>query len=127
MESLLLTLAYGAGLCLEMKKDLEALAESGVIGFKAFLSTTGNKEFEAVDDISLLNGMKMIAKLNKVLALHSESAAITNWLKEEKEKEGKCSADDYLETRPIIAEVEAVERAIYYAEITGCPLHFCAH
>ena len=106
------------------EKDLEALAESGVIGFKAFLSTTGNKEFEAVDDISLLNGMKIIAKLNKVLALHSESAAITNWLKEEKEKEGKCSADDYLETRPIIAEVEAVERAIYYAEITGCPLHF---
>lgn len=106
------------------EKDLEELAESGVIGFKAFLSTTGNKEFEAVDDISLLNGMKIIAKLNKVLALHSESAAITNWLKEEKEKEGKYSADDYLETRPIIAEVEAVERAIYYAEITGCPLHF---
>jgi len=106
------------------EKDLEALAESGVIGFKAFLSTTGNKEFEAVDDISLLNGMKIIAKLNKVLALHAESAAITNWLKEEKEKEGEYSADDYLETRPIIAEVEAVERAIYYAEITGCPLHF---
>ncbi|HWO96567.1 MAG TPA: allantoinase [Bacillus sp. (in: firmicutes)] len=106
------------------ERELEALAESGVIGFKAFLSTTGNKEFEAVDDLTLLNGMKIIAKLNKVLALHSESAAITNWLKEEKEKEGKCSADDYLESRPIIAEVEAVERAIYYSELTGCPLHF---
>lgn len=104
--------------------DLEALAESGVIGFKAFLSTTGNKEFEAVDDITLLNGMKQIAKLGKVLALHSESAAITNWLKEEKEKEGKLSADDYLETRPIMAEIEAVQRAIYYSKITSCPLHF---
>ncbi|WP_226527638.1 allantoinase [Metabacillus niabensis] len=104
--------------------DLEALAESGVIGFKAFLSTTGNKEFEAVDDITLLNGMKQIAKLGKVLALHSESAAMTNWLKEQKEKEGKFTADDYLETRPIMAEVEAVQRAIYYSEITGCPLHF---
>ncbi|MGM0876940.1 MAG: allantoinase [Bacillota bacterium] len=106
------------------EKELEALAKSGVIGFKAFLSTTGNKEFEAVDDLTLLNGMKIIAKLHKVLALHSESAAITNWLKEEIEKEGKFSADDYLESRPIIAEVEAVERAIYYAELTGCPLHF---
>ncbi|WP_338787474.1 allantoinase [Metabacillus sp. FJAT-53654] len=106
------------------EKDLEALAEAGVIGFKAFLSSTGNKEFEAVDDLTLLNGMKIIAKLGKVLALHSESATITNWLKEEKEKEGKFSADDYLESRPIIAEVEAVERAIYYSELTGCPLHF---
>lgn len=106
------------------EQDLEPLANSGVIGFKAFISTTGNKEFEAADDMTLLNGMKTIAKLNKVLALHSESAAITNWLKEEKEREGKVSADDYLESRPIIAEVEAVERAIYYAELTGCPLHF---
>jgi allantoinase len=105
------------------EKDLEALAEGGVIGFKAFLSSTGNKEFEAVDDLTLLNGMKRIAKLGKVLALHSESDAITSWLKEEKEKEGKSSADDYLESRPIIAEVEAVERAIYYSELTGCPLH----
>jgi len=104
--------------------DLEALAESGAIGFKAFLSTTGNKEFEAVDDITLLNGMKQIAKLGKILALHSESAAVTNWLKVQKEKEGKFTADDYLETRPIMAEVEAVQRAIYYSEVTGCPLHF---
>ncbi|MED3727852.1 allantoinase [Priestia filamentosa] len=106
------------------EEDLKPLAESGVIGFKAFLSTTGNKEFEAVDDITLLDGMKQIARLGKVLALHSESASMTNWLKKEKENEGKYSADDYLETRPIAAEVEAVERAIYYAELTNCPLHF---
>ncbi|GGO03613.1 allantoinase [Saccharibacillus kuerlensis] len=106
------------------EEDLLPLAASGVIGFKAFLSTTGNKEFEAVDDMTLLTGMKKIAELGKVLALHSESAAITNWLKEEKEKAGLFSADDYLETRPIIAEVEAVERALYYSEITGCALHF---
>ena len=106
------------------ESDLEELAHSGAIGFKAFLSTTGNKEFEAVDDRTLLNGMKKIAELGKILALHSESAAITNWLKEQKEQEGKISADDYLETRPIIAEVEAVERAIQYSELTGCPLHF---
>jgi allantoinase len=106
------------------EEDLKPLAESGVIGFKAFLSTTGNKEFEAVDDMTLLDGMKQIAHLGKVLALHSESASMTNWLKKEKENEGKYSADDYLETRPITAEVEAVERAIYYAELTNCPLHF---
>nr|WP_145404390.1 allantoinase [Paenibacillus xylanexedens] len=106
------------------EEDLQPLAESGVIGFKAFLSTTGNKEFEAVDDMTLLAGMKKIAALGKILALHSESAAITNWLKAEKEAAGLVSADDYLETRPIVAEVEAVERALYYSEITGCALHF---
>lgn len=31
-------------------KDLAPLAEAGVIGFKAFLSASGNDEFEAADD-----------------------------------------------------------------------------
>ncbi|KIL51950.1 hypothetical protein [Jeotgalibacillus soli] len=97
--------------------NLLELAEEGVIGFKAFLYTTGNKEFENVDDMTLLKGMKAIARLGKVLALHSESGPITDWLKEEKEKDGKVSADDYLDTRPIAAEAEAVQRALFYAEV----------
>lgn len=123
-EKSLVDFGLWGGLVPGNEDDLKPLAESGVIGFKAFLSTTGNKEFEAVDDMTLLTGMKKIATLGKVLALHSESAAITNWLKDEKEAAGLFSADDYLETRPIIAEVEAVERALYYSEITGCALHF---
>lgn len=123
-EKSLVDFGLWGGLVPGNEDDLQPLTESGVIGFKAFLSTTGNKEFEAVDDITLLTGMKKIAALGKVLALHSESAAITNWLKAEKEAAGLVSADDYLETRPILAEVEAVERALYYSEITGCALHF---
>jgi len=123
-EKSLVDFGLWGGLVPGNEADLQPLAESGVIGFKAFLSTTGNKEFEAVDDMTLLNGMKKIAALGKILALHSESAAITNWLKAEKEAAGLVSADDYLETRPILAEVEAVERALHYSEITGCALHF---
>lgn len=116
--------ALWGGLVPGNEPQLAELAEEGVIGFKAFLSTTGNKEFENVDDRTLLKGMKIIAGLGKVLALHSESGPITDWLKEEKEQAGLVSADDYLETRPIAAESEAVQRALYYAEVTGCPLHF---
>ena len=116
--------ALWGGLVPGNESDLAELAEEGVIGFKAFLSTTGNKEFENVDDLTLLKGMKIIAGLGKVLALHSESGPITDWLKQEKEQAGLVSADDYLETRPVAAEAEAVQRALYYAEVTGCPLHF---
>lgn len=104
--------------------DLEDLANNGAIGFKAFMSATGNDEFERADDKTLLQGMKKIAELGKVLGLHAESAAITDTLTEAKIQEGKVSADDYLESRPILAEAEAVERALIYAELTGCPLHF---
>ncbi|MDM5213987.1 allantoinase [Peribacillus sp. NJ4] len=104
--------------------ELEELSKSGVIGFKAFLSETGNDEFERADDFTLLHGMKKIAELGKVLALHAESDSITQWLKQEKEKDGLFSANDYAATRPVQAEAEAVERAIAYSELTGCALHF---
>ncbi|MFC7322602.1 allantoinase [Halobacillus campisalis] len=104
--------------------DLADLAQSGAIGFKAFLSETGNEEFKSVDDETLLKGMEEISRLNKVLALHSESGPITGYLSKKKKNNQQTTAGDYAETRPIIAEVEAVERAIHYAEITGCSLHF---
>lgn len=104
--------------------ELNGLAESGVIGYKAFLSETGNEEFERVDDATLLSGMKKIAALDKILALHAESAEITDWLTKEKVDQGLYSPDDYLASRPVQAEAEAVERAITYAKLTGCALHF---
>lgn len=116
--------ALWGGLVPNNEDELKGLAEKGAIGFKAFLSDSGNEEFERADDDTLLNGMREIASLGKILALHAESAPITNWLQREKQKKGLVSPDDYLETRPIIAEVEAVERAIAYAKLTGCALHF---
>lgn len=100
------------------------LVQEGVVGFKAFMSATGNDEFECVDDQTLLNGMKKIASFGKLLALHAESEAITSWLKNEKEQAGLVRADDYAASRPVLAEVDAVERALTYAELTGCALHF---
>ncbi|MRH44339.1 allantoinase [Aquibacillus halophilus] len=104
--------------------ELAPLAKGGVIGFKAFLSPSGNEEFEAADDYTLLAGMQEIARLGKVLALHAESGPMTVFLSKQKEVNKQFSADDFAETRPIVAELEAVERALYYAEITGCSLHF---
>ncbi|MGG4266689.1 hypothetical protein [Peribacillus simplex] len=68
--------------------------------------------------------MKLIAELGKVLALYTESDPITQWFKQEKEKNGLFSASDYSAIRPVQAEAEAVGGAITYAELTGCPLHF---
>lgn len=116
--------ALWGGLVPNHEKDIKGLAENGAIGFKAFLSETGNDDFERADDDTLLNGMKEIASLGRILALHAESAPITNWLQKEKQKKGLVSPDDYLESRPIIAEAEAVERAIAYGKLTGCALHF---
>ncbi|MCO7126944.1 allantoinase [Sporolactobacillus shoreicorticis] len=112
------------GLVPEHLNDLNDLAGAGAIGFKAFLSPSGNPYFHSVDDASLLEGMKRIARTGAVLALHSESAPLVTFLQKEKESEGLTGYDDYAASRPVQAETEAVSRALTFAEVTGCPLHF---
>jgi allantoinase len=102
---------------------LEELAERGVVGFKAFMSRSGTPDFEAADDLTLYEGMARAAQLGLVVAVHAESDAITSRLAARAIREGRTGARDYLTSRPIVAEVEAIGRAILFAEETGCALH----
>ena len=115
---------FWGGLVPENISELESLAECGVIGFKAFISNSGFEPFKSVDNLALLNGMKEISRLGKILALHAESDEMTELLASQKIASGQLEPKDYCESRPIIAEVEAVQRALAYAEVTGCALHF---
>lgn len=102
---------------------MEELVERGVVGFKAFMSNSGIEDFQAVDDLTLYEGMVKAAKLGCIIAVHAENDAITNLMARRAISEGKLSVRDYLNSRPVIAELEAIIRAILFARETGCALH----
>ncbi|HYP20188.1 MAG TPA: allantoinase [Chloroflexia bacterium] len=102
---------------------MEELAERGVVGFKAFMSNSGIEDFQAVDDLTLYEGMVKAAKLGCIVAVHAENDAITSLMARRAISEGKLSVRDYLDSRPVIAELEAIIRAILFARETGCALH----
>ena len=102
---------------------LDELAERGVIGFKAFMSNSGISDFSAVDDLTLYEGMARAAQLGKIVALHAESDQITAALARRAIAHGRTAIRDYLNSRPVIAELEAIQRAILFAQETGCALH----
>ncbi len=108
------------GLTPDNLEHLESLADAGVIGFKAFMSNSGIDEFRNVDDYSLYRGMEIIAGTGKVLALHAENDGLTAGM-------GQAAPDGsiraYLSSRPVISEVEAIQRALLFAQETGCKLH----
>ncbi|MFJ5713915.1 allantoinase [Neobacillus sp. NPDC093127] len=114
---------FWGGLVPENIENLKELHENGVIGFKAFMSPSGIADFDNVDDETIYKGMTEIASLGSLLAVHAESTVICDQLAQKKQREGKTSARDFVESRPIISEIEAVRRIISYAEATGCKLH----
>ncbi len=102
---------------------LDELAGRGVVGFKAFMSDTTMPEFAMADDLTLYEGMARAATLGLPVAVHAESEAITSALAARARREGRRGVRDYLRSRPAIAEIEAIGRALLLAEETGCALH----
>lgn len=111
------------GLVPKNLNNLEALAERGVIGFKAFMSNSGIDEFQAADDATIYKGMQILSPLGKILAVHAENDTITSVLAADARKAGRVGVRDYLNSRPAIAEIEAIQRLITLAGETGCKLH----
>jgi allantoinase len=103
--------------------DMAELASRGVVGFKAFMCDSGLPEFPRADDLTLLEGLREASRLQLPIAVHAESEEITHALKQRMLAESKSSIREFLDSRPMIAELEAIQRATLLAAEAGAKLH----
>jgi allantoinase len=110
--------ALWGGLIPRHVDQLEALAAAGVMGFKAFMAHSGIDDFPKADLETLRAGMRRAATLGLPVAVHAEfdrplplpSGTGT-------------SVADYIASRPVDSECEAIAAAIDIAADAGCALH----
>jgi allantoinase len=119
----LVDFALWGGLVPGNLEQLEVLRDRGVVGLKAFMSDSGIEDFLAVDDGTLRAGMRRAAELGLIVAVHAESESMTRELTQRALSADAKSVRDYLASRPIAAELEAIRRAIDLAGETKCKLH----
>jgi allantoinase len=105
------------------RQELAELAERGVVGFKAFLCDSGLPEFPRADDLTLWEGLAEAARLNLPVAVHAESHELTQELSRRLVAQGRSSIQDFLASRPVLAELEAIGRATLMAGETNARLH----
>lgn len=122
-RSSLIDFALWGGLTPQSIEQIDEMAERGVIGLKAFMSNSGIDDFAAATDLTLYEGMRRAAHHSLIVAVHAENDQITSALAARAHAQGRTSVRDYLASRPVIAELEAIGRAILFAEQTGCSLH----
>jgi allantoinase len=104
-------------------EQLPVMAELGAVGFKAFMSNSGLAEFAAVDDDTLYQGMLLAGELDLPVAVHAENDGITAGEGLRQREGGKNDYLTHQASRPVVAELEAVGRAITLAQAAGCRLH----
>jgi allantoinase len=107
--------ALWGGLTPDSLDHLEAMAELGAIGYKAFMCPSGLDEFIHAGAATLRAGMKKAAALNLPVAVHAELDPTI-----------RPSGHDmaaWLASRPIQLELDAITLALELAGETGCALH----
>jgi len=95
-------------------ENLHELAEEGVFAFKAFLCSS-DPEYPMINDGVLLQAMEKTKSLNTILGLHAENEDIIKYLEKKKNNHEK--------SRPEIAELEAINRSIFFSRMTGSSVH----
>jgi allantoinase len=105
--------------------EMADMAARGVVGFKAFMCNSGLLEFPRADDVTLLDGLREAAHLNLPVAVHAESEELTRGLGERMTSPpaAGATARAFLDSRPVVAELDAIQRACLLAKDAGARLH----
>jgi dihydroorotase len=103
--------------------ELAPMAEAGlVVGFKAFLGITIGG-IPAPTDGAILDGMREVKRLGLRLGFHAENNDILQTEIRKLQEAGRTDPLAHLESRPVIAELESIQRMGLFARETGCPVH----
>ena len=102
--------------------QIPAIDEAGALGFKIFLGSTVG-DVPPPNDGEILEAMERIGETGKRLGFHEENGEIIDHYTERFQAEGRNEPIDHSHSRPVIAEQEAVERMLTFAEETDAKIH----
>ncbi len=117
-----LDFALWGGLTPDSLDHMEAMADAGAIGFKAFMCPSGIDEFQSANPSTLRQGMEIAARLGLPVAVHAEDPEVIR-LHQLAHPATTTDMRAWLDSRPIEAELSAIRIALDLAGETGCQLH----
>ena len=110
----------------EFPEEITKLAEDGrIVAYKTFLHAAPEgreQEFRGLtmaDDGELMAGMQELAKTGLICAFHAEDNDLIQYNIRKMKARGRTSGRDHALSRPVISEVQSVERVLRFAGETG--------
>ncbi len=102
--------------------QIAPMAGSGAIGFKIYLGESFGS-ISAPSDGIMIDAMGEVAKTGLRLAFHAESQQIVQHRTAQVMATGRTDPMAFIESRPVLAEVESIHRAALLASYTGAKIH----
>lgn len=102
-------------------KISELWEQTGATAIKMFMCDSV-KEFPFVEDEQLIKVLSKVAKEDAVAIIHCENNALNKIMEEQFKREGRTDPAAFNCSHSKESEIEAIQRAIYFAEITGAKI-----
>jgi allantoinase len=102
-----------------------ALVEAGACAFKMSTFDTDPRRFPRVPDDQLLAAFRAIGRAGGLAGVHSENDEIVRAGIARLRAAGRGDAPAHAESRPPVAETEAIARCLELARAAGVRLHLC--
>jgi dihydropyrimidinase len=99
--------------------QIKFLVDEGVTSFKIY-TTYGSMQLNDYQIVAVLEAVK---EINGIVMVHSENDAIVQHATQSLVQAGKLETRWHPYSRPALAEVEAVQRLIYLARVSGTNLY----
>ena len=103
---------------------LEELNESGVLAFKCFFAPVSN-DYTPLNAGEIKHALSILKKFDGLAGFHCEDYSIITFEEKKALSENRLSAKDFLNSRPVSAELIAVKTIICLAKETGAKVHIC--
>jgi dihydroorotase len=98
------------------------MIDAGVRGFKGMMSISAAGT-PTIDDGNLRHALAELRETDTVLTVHAENTSIIKAEQKKLQAAGRIDWRAHMESRPVASEVEAITRAILFAEEAGGRLH----
>jgi allantoinase len=115
--------ALHAGVTPATIQYIDDLSREGAASFKMFMSEK-IREFDRMDRCSLYEALMKISAVNNVASIHAENELVA-YLRRKLQEVGRCDPLAHLDSRPSIAEVDAIFSVILLAEELKARIHIC--
>jgi len=113
---------HGGGSAGNRSRIPELLA-AGVAGIKVYLGWNPVGEYQASDDATVLHIAGLLAGTGAPLEVHAENPSLVAEATQALQRAGRTTPEVYTESRPTLAEQEAVARVARWGEATGAAVH----
>ncbi|MDD7401097.1 MAG: allantoinase AllB [Eubacteriales bacterium] len=104
--------------------SLLGLYNEGVVAFKSFIGPVSS-DYVSLNYGQVREALEVISSFGGIAGFHCEDFSMIKWGEVRAKRKKKPTWQDFLESRPVSAELIATEAVITLAEEIGCRVHIC--